>query len=292
MPSRPKLDPWQVEAMLEIASPDLNLSPSGRVLVQHVVSRGAGAHEIDYPTLMRLLRCSLDKLRATIREAMGAGLVTVVFHNGRGHAPVFAFVTERSAVDEGGEIQPSTDVGGNSPPTKVDEGGENPPTNAPTTTTTSTTTPVRVGAREDDPALHGLRTLLGEHAEVLVRLDAIAGTPTWPAALWGLYRPPNTTGPSDGGGTAWRVLMALPDHASRVAALAAACEDYVGKGKPFSSRYFRSFVEDMVREQRTTLQRLAEPPPQRSTRAPPHSRERKPADEQQYTPTPFQGFNR
>lgn len=105
---------------------------------------------------------------------------------------------------------------------------------------TSPSSPPRAHTREGD--LDRLRSYLGPYAEAADRFAASADhSPTWPAAIIGLY------GPSGTDPTIWQRSPPVPE-ADRPALLARALDRYAGEGHKYDNRYFRRFLERVIDE--------------------------------------------
>jgi len=103
--------------------------------------------------------------------------------------------------------------------------------------TTSASTSSRARAREE--ALDRLRAYLGDHAGAVDRFAASAEhSPTWPAAILGLYGPQGTDP------TIWQ--RSAPEV--RPALLARALDRYAGESRPYHGRLFRRFLEAVIDE--------------------------------------------
>lgn len=118
---------------------------------------------------------------------------------------------------------------------------------------------------------------------------------SWPAAAWGLFRPPGEG--SDGGGTDWAVLKSLPTRELQVAALVQAFEDFADAGHRWKPRHFRGFVlsaaEAVLMREKRLAAGVADPVPRQPRAANGGRPERQPQDQQTYTEsTEFSGFNR
>src|SRR5690606_30034571 len=88
-------------------------------------------------------------------------------------------------------------------------------------------------------ALGRLRAYLGEHADAVDRFAASAEhSPTWPAAILGLYGPEGTDP------TIWQ--RSPPEV--RPALLARALDRYAGESRPYHGKLFRRFLEDVIYE--------------------------------------------
>lgn len=102
----------------------------------------------------------------------------------------------------------------------------------------STTSRTRTrDARET--ALDRLRAYLGQYADAADRFAASAEhSPTWPAAILGLYGPDGTDP------TIWQ--RSPPEM--RPALLARALDRYAGESRPYHGKLFRRFLEDVIHE--------------------------------------------
>src|SRR5690606_20168317 len=88
-------------------------------------------------------------------------------------------------------------------------------------------------------ALGRLKSYLGEHADAVDRFASSAEhSPTWPAAILGLYGPEGTDP------TIWQRLP--PDV--RPALLARALDRYAGEGRRYHGKLFRRFLEDVIHD--------------------------------------------
>ena len=95
----------------------------------------------------------------------------------------------------------------------------------------------RTHAREED--LDRLRAYLGEHAGAVDRFAASAEhSPTWPAAILGLYGPQGTD----------QAVWQRSQPEDRPALLARALDRYAGEGKRYHGKLFRRFLEDVIDE--------------------------------------------
>lgn len=105
----------------------------------------------------------------------------------------------------------------------------------------TTSLPTSSRARARDEALDRLRAYLGEHAGAVDRFAASAEhSPTWPAAILGLYGPQGTDP------TIWQ--RSAPEV--RPALLARALDRYAGESRPYHGRLFRRFLEAVIDEHR------------------------------------------
>lgn len=96
--------------------------------------------------------------------------------------------------------------------------------------------------RADARGLDRLTEYLGPYAEAATRFaEAADHSPTWPAAILGLY------GPSGTDPTIWQRSPPVPE-ADRPALLARALDRYAGEGHKYDNRYFRRFLEAVIDE--------------------------------------------
>lgn len=270
---------------------DTRLSANARTVALYVASLGDGEHEVPFSALRRLLNQAGErKVRSAVDDAAAVGWITRR-EGGRGHHPRLSFTPANSAELSDSctnLVELNTDSTTNSANLKAPSSS--------TAATTTTAAPTRGSARDGDLSFQHLRVLLGPHAEVLDRFNCSAAhSDTWPAAVWGLFRPPGEA--SVGGGTEWSVLAALETREHQVEALAQAMEDFAAAGHVWKPRHFRGFVLSAVQSVQLREKRLAagvEEPVPRPARSAANGRgQRRPMDEQVYVPSEgFQGFNR
>lgn len=293
---------------------DARLTPEAVRVILHVVTLGPGEHAVKSDDLEILLHGGEKPIRKAITRAVNCGYLAYRFGGRSGHylsavenpAPAGA-ISEPAEKNgsPGGEVSrpdAENDSRGGAISANDAAGGviSLPHARAAAAPTTTPAAATRGSARDGDLSFQHLRVLLGAHADVLDRFNCSAPhSETWPAAVWGLFRPPGDG--TDGGGTDWAVLKVLPSPELQREALAQAMEDFAAAGHIWKPRFFRGFVLSAVQSIQLREKRLAagvEEPVPRPARSMSGGRpSRSPQDEPtggQYktTDSGFQGFNR